>query len=399
MPELGKYSDQQAQNEAEAMRQMLTSGEVSTYNEAEKAVQDGVKAKETLQSPELQEFLGKVDGALLKSIFVRIAEKCGIEPSRVNFIPLEEVISMSKKDATFFSGGLASYSANDNTIRMNNLTEVTDIEKLNNPGQTNEEILLAKLERIKEKFGSVVLFRFQTLIHEETHAVSKQECTPEFLGTIVKELMPPDDITAFNKWLEVRKYDTPVSITTGQISKSQTGVNQQFKPRVPVEHRYSPLIGDKEDRSKFDSRQIFTLLNEAITEKLAREIIIEYLDQSQVEDEETENKFRQTLASANESLSYQEEIALLNGITERLAQNADISQDKVWKALIRAMFEGETFEDNEVRELFDQGFGPNFLLDLSRLDLPSNPFWGQEQMYNEFVKKYKLPVKIIIRRN
>jgi len=69
MSELGKYSDKQAQEEAEIMRQMLASGEVSTYNEAE----ERLKNKAGQASPEKEKDPGDFEWEAEESGKYRLA--------------------------------------------------------------------------------------------------------------------------------------------------------------------------------------------------------------------------------------------------------------------------------------------------------------------------------------
>ena len=93
--------------------------------------------------------------------------------------------------------------------------------------------------------------------------------------------------------------------------------------------------------------------------------------------------------SANQGLSYDHEVDMLNKIIVRISEKNGVTEETVNQAFFRAFLEGELFESSEVKELFETTFGPDFLNDLAKLPTSYLSDPDKTELYI-FLKKYKL---------
>lgn len=322
--------------------------------------------KEQIQTPEFKEFLDSVDFSLLRELYLRIATHCGISSDFLNFLGRERIIE----------GGIGNngrYFPRENLIRVPNPAN-PDISSLqyrysfetNNPKNLSIQSLLDLIMKFSiETYGSIRFEMLHTLIHEEGHAVSRQ-------------------ILLFLK----RKIKNSEVHSSKETVAEQSGVCSSFA-YLPEELESFPsdfrdFIKNGEMDRKYTG---FLALNEGITEKLSREILLEYL-KANGNSGDSAAVLVQSIDSNNPQLPYSREVFIVDAIVDRIASKSGVSKQTVWQSLIRAYFSGESFNNQEIEELFNDTFGHDFLRELSQL-MPG--YYKEYKKQSEiFFKKYNL---------
>lgn len=88
-------------------------------------------------------------------------------------------------------------------------------------------------------------------------------------------------------------------------------------------------------------------------------------------------------------MSYASEVDLIERAMKRLAKKNQQSEKVVWEALVRGLMEGEDLENEEIKALFRESFGPDFLKELSEMD-PEQGDESYSAKLSAFIKKYEL---------
>ncbi len=312
-------------------REMWVSSEVPeepeiTREREEAFIQELLNRTDGRCSPEMQEVLDGIDFIKLKAIFTEIASQHGIDESKLNFLEKDRIFGV---EGNAFVGG--SYAFHSNVIFLAEKFSPKRFDRLAIKNQRKNKI---------EKYGSENLFYLAGLIHEETHAVSKNECS--------------------NK---VPNFDPASQL---EFQDVQSGYH---------------MIGQEEDKSTWER---FGSLNEGVVEKLAREIVLRYLEETDWSKEEV-GVFKKNLENNPEKLGYPKEVNLVEKIISRLSEITGREEQEIWETFIGSLFQGERFESEEIKNLFTKAFGPEFLDDLAKI--PPAGFTGPME---EFMKKYQL---------
>ena len=184
-------------------------------------------------------------------------------------------------------------------------------------------------DRVKERAKKLgldpELTAVKTLCHEETHATSKVECTGE---NEPRDKYPyyRGDKTGYSRYIE-----------------GQEGVHEPYV-----------------------QKWLFNRFNEGVTEKLSREIFLEYAIKSGKYPKEEIGKFELLERAAPEELSYGVAVGFVNALILKISRETGLDEKTVWRALIRGMYEGEDFQDQELKSLFAEIISPEFLDKLAR---------------------------------
>ena len=167
-----------------------------------------------------------------------------------------------------------------------------------------------------ERSVNIRLFLPYVICHEETHATSKNECYGFVTGiTQDDELSARSGLDAFNK---------------------PKGKSPKFK---------------------------FVALNEAVSEKLAREILREYLNSTSLANrEEIENFFK-----AVENFRISAFVKLIDAFIAKVNSKTGINQDTVWQAFIRGQREGLDLMEENLMKMFKGVFTKKFIVKLSNI--------------------------------
>jgi hypothetical protein len=273
-----------------------------------------------------ESFLASVDFKKLKDIFFDLYRRSGFSSESMNFVEPENIFLNGESRAN------GSYGGAENSI------EIYPLNMLVRPGVDPEwwkEFAEAR-SREERNYGSVELAMVHTLIHEETHAVSRNI-----------------DITPDRPFTSAYKQS---GFSRGANKKSRAWEEKDIptfldKPIAPDTHYHS---------------QIFGLFNEGVIEKSARRVTNEYLAQTGWKQSDIA-AYQENTAKNLKDLPYSEEIELVDLIIAKIAQTTGVPEETVFQALVRGLMEGEIFADKEVQELFRETFDDDFLRKLSKL--------------------------------
>lgn len=167
----------------------------------------------------------------------------------------------------------------------------------------------------------VRLMFLEVLIHEETHAVSKTRC-----------------------WNLLEEKGNPSVAKSGYASamdqRNETGNLE--------------LIGD-----------MFRLFNEGVTQKRAREVLVEYLRRTGYSEKENLAHFEHIL---DEYDPYRKAIQITEALTRRLAKANGVSEEAAWGAIMRGYYEGEDLLREDFQEWFGETLPPGFMDKLMMAD-------------------------------
>lgn len=196
-----------------------------------------------------------------------------------------------------------------------------------------------------EHYVSEQVDTLHALMHEEIHAVSRNTCTGF------------SDVET-----EVGSITTSIELQTGlQQGKREAG----------------------------DYKRSFNALNEGVVEKLARELTLEYMNETgwnsgSVWDPDGKRAFMNLLNSHADEMAYPYPIILVDSLVNKLGEKSGQDKRVIWQALVRALMHGEKFEEEDVALLFAESFGSEFVRDLSELNARS------EIDILKFIVKYDL---------
>ena len=218
-----------------------------------------------------------------------------------------------------------------------------------------------------ETYGSVDMRLLHTLIHEESHALSKRKIVVRKKKAENSGVIYPQKV-----------------ITRGGIScVSDELTFLDDKGNISGDTFDVPgMIKDGKFTVKYFG---FCALNEGITEKLAREVMLKYLEASAAP-KEILGKVR--ISFVNNKGSYELEMPVLDAIIKKIAERNQQEVRVVWESIINAYLQGDDFEDEDVEQLFSETFGPDFLKELSKL--PSGLSMGSKKQREALIDKYKL---------
>jgi hypothetical protein len=104
--------------------------------------------------------------------------------------------------------------------------------------------------------------------------------------------------------------------------------------------------------------RLFSMFDEGVTEKMGREVARKYA--------ETHPDFANKYSKISYESAYQGPVDFVHAFIRRLSREIGFSEDTVWQAIIRSKVEGFDFFEKEIREMFGDMFGEQFLDNLAR---------------------------------
>lgn len=270
---------------------------------------------------EHRKFLSKIDFDTMKSVFSDLLSKSSGKSIKPNVIGFKRV---------FLAYRGSSYDQESNTIILTSMNMLYERDRADG---TRERWW----KQIDEVYGDRELLQLHALMHEETHAVSRNICIGMGQGS---------DGYAMYEQSGYTRVSNPESERLG-------------KHKI-LEFQGKSIIGNKNRRFN----DIFEAFNEGVIEKISRQVLIEYLNRTGHYEKKTLT-FKKNLLENDDILSYSANVKLVESIIKKLSETAGLPEETVWNTLIRGVMEGETFADKEVKELFKQTFSPDFLKKLS----------------------------------
>ena len=265
------------------------------------------RAKRTIDkyppSPEVSKFLDSVDFPLLRTLFTQVASRGKVPPSDLNFV--------DKKNIIEWTDGLSvgQYDALENTISVVS-TSNPDLYLVD-----KEKFMAEAIQNDIETYGSVDMRLLHTLIHEESHALSKRKIVVRKKKAENSGVIYPQKV-----------------ITRGGIScVSDELTFLDDKGNISGDTFDVPgMIKDGKFTVKYFG---FCALNEGITEKLAREVMLKYLEASAAP-KEILGKVR--ISFVNNKGSYELEMPVLDAIIKKIAERNQQEVRVVWESIINA---------------------------------------------------------------
>lgn len=311
-------------------RHALDSARADAKRLVEKLRREGMANTPEEISGERREFLEMVDFDELRRIFEEMAGKSLGKSVEVNLVgPDRIVFTPSHPDDP-----LADYSPVDNLIRMSSRTPTVWDKDSGTYHRRGEQIEELNRWIVKENVeaGSKELHLFRTLVHEETHATGHNVC-----------IGPANEVV---------------------IDLVRSGYSV-----------YRPSLGPEQDEAarqaaagdvNLERGRLFQILNEGVTEKIAVQVIEEYLRRKSWPQQEAVEAFRRSLArrygeghdGEESTVSVLVEMAIVDELVDLITEDVGVSSDKVWQAFVEGYFRGRPFYENEdLRSLFRQTFG------------------------------------------
>lgn len=241
---------------------------------------------------QMETWLGYVDFDVLEQMFQEDIQKTGISPAEINFLQRDRISSVRDQKRGDSTLGGHNPITNEIQVRYENIRQVASEYRL----------------------SSFHIFLY-TLIHEETHAVSKTRC-----------------------W--------NLSQERNQSALTQSGY--RF-----VEH------GQNESDNLVMYGDVFLLFNEGVTEKKSRKMTEEYLRRTGYRDDNGLTRVQNFFEEY--SSSYNQAILVVEALTRRLAKANGISEEAAWGAIMRGYYEGENLLREDFQEWFGEILPPDFV--------------------------------------
>lgn len=189
---------------------------------------------------------------------------------------------------------------------------------------TEENIIGLRPDAIEQQAAyhdlNPILAVMATLCHEEIHAASRTEC---------RGLEAPLDQYPFAK-----------EIRMGYAGHSESKVASKEKPKEIT---------------------IFKLFNEGVTEKLSREVFLEYARRTGKYSKKDLQRFKIFWGGPPEEIGYGRTVGFVEILIIKLARASGVDRKTVWHALIRGLYEGEDLMDKKLQVLFRENVSPKFL--------------------------------------
>jgi len=121
------------------------------------------------------------------------------------------------------------------------------------------------------------------------------------------------------------------------------------------------IIGVEGDKTVTQSES-YSLFDEGVTEKIARELVIKYLESHP--NLEDLNKRKKIYEDDSKPKVYNLAVSLVEAMIVKIANETGVSREMVWQAIVRGKIEGEDLGDADFREMFSEVFTSQFLKDL-----------------------------------
>lgn len=265
--------------------------------------------KKQFDYPEFNKIKDKIQWDVFWDIVSEVAAKSGIKYSDLNRLGLNDIVGV--KDFTEADGtkkvdnDVASYMSAVNKIRV----EFEKLKEVSVDLESDEEV--------------TVVF---VLFHELLHSLSAIQLNVE-------------------------------NITSGpfQVSKQDSHVGYHYNQSV---------IGAEKNKIIYKKQESkFNLLNEAVTENMAMDILVEYAQRT---GDFSQAKIASFFSALKEKgHPYQDLVANLKKICEIVGAKNGVDSKTVWEAFVRGIFYKATIDNSEVKKMFAETFSPKFLDELA----------------------------------
>lgn len=184
------------------------------------------------------------------------------------------------------------------------------------------------------------------LFHEETHVSAKNnDCTGPIKSRVVKAI---SDFKGEERPLDISGYQ-----------------REMYKENI-----YNLSYFNKKEAGPHLSKRIdFHGFNEAVTEKIARHVFDEYLKRTG-----DKSLFTNSRGETASPWGYENDINFVDLFIETLSYASGIPKDKVWEAITAGYMSGLNLGSSELKDFFENTFGPLLNRQLQEGALSANEF-------------------------
>lgn len=245
------------------------------------------ETNETILDPSLNTVLEQVDFTALESIFRDKIASLGLDPNSAHFVPRDQISDMSKLGNYRGQGGV--YKEKDMQIQ------------LSHPWIKRISALRSFGERGPSYADSV----FSMLCHEETHAVSGQQC--EDWGSTVVPF----------------------------VEHREQNIGFMQKPAI----RFGGKL------TVYPEQARFVMFNEGVTDMIGEEVFQSYQAARPATDELPLEQYLDNYLTGRK---------LVHAVLDKIAEECELDPDLIWCSLQRGYFAGEDLAGDTMRRLFDR---------------------------------------------
>lgn len=159
-------------------------------------------------------------------------------------------------------------------------------------------------EKYAKESGRDLDFEFNHVVtHEQTHALARKSCAE------------PDD------------FDTGF-----------------------IEYKKEYFLGERKN---------FTMYNEGVTEKLAREILMQYPTS-----EEEIQRYKENMERDPLTIGYEPYVKFVSLIIKQISSKVGVSEQIVWEGIKNSYIKGDNLYETSFKQAFEEDFYPGFVQDL-----------------------------------
>lgn len=289
----------------------------------------------------VKEALERVDFGLLKKLIDDITERCGVLDEQPNFIDSNKISLKERKNGGeddkyvngtyhIFSNSIAIFP--HNLIYSLYLGIVLPLLDRMDSSPTKSVVVPAEKLILSDEMVEFAVLRI--LIHEQVHAISFTKIVSEHTQGFWKRLA---------KTVKGKGLMSLSSVLSG----------------------YQKNLFTRDQSGEYQSNRDFLAFDEGVTDKLAFEILSEYLSVtgSEITVEQQTKFFQEDLQKTTYGLCVQ----LVDEVVGKIAQNAGMDERTVWQALVRSKIEGVNLEDTEIAQFIDESTFEGFFDKLKKL--------------------------------
>jgi hypothetical protein len=112
---------------------------------------------------------------------------------------------------------------------------------------------------------------------------------------------------------------------------------------------------------------LFSIFNEGVTTKFGREVFRKYIHRMNIKNDEGIEGLENALRK-DTSFYWGDSVKLVDALIIKLAHETGVSEEVVWGAIVRGMFEGIDLDSAPLSDLFSEIIVPNFIDKLAIMD-------------------------------
>lgn len=139
-----------------------------------------------------------------------------------------------------------------------------------------------------------------------------------------------------------------------------------------IEYHLGGQVGTKlgfqrAERTPERNKVLFSIFNEGITTKFGREVFRKYVHRMNIKNDEGVEGLENALRK-DTSFYWGDSVKLVDAFIAKLSHETGVSEEVVWGAIVRGMFEGIDLDSAPLSDLFSEIIAPNFIDKLATMD-------------------------------